>query len=109
MLGNGLRPEWHHRIRIVAGIARPQRRIFFAAPFEQRGLRVVARRHADVAAQGQCGEHVLRLAPTLAEQRGSEADRKARRVDTGELRRHEMAELVNEDHEAEDENRCDEC
>jgi hypothetical protein len=108
VLGNGPWSERHHRIRIVSLLARLEPPSLLAPALDERRLRIVPRGHPHVAAERKQREHVFRLAAALAEQGRTEADGKARRVDAGELRGDEVAELVHEDDEAEDDDRRDE-
>ena len=121
-----LRPEGDHRLgipvlaalritrvivdRAAGGVrARGRQRVLrvLAAALQQGHRLVLARCHAHEAAEGQRREHVLGLADALLQQRGTEADREAGRIDAHELRGDEMSELVDEHDEPEDEDRGD--
>src|SRR5690606_13654562 len=58
--------------------------------------------HLHVAAEGEPGDHVLRLAAPDSDQLGAKSDGKAVNLYVHELGRHEVAELVNEDEYSED-------
>ena len=107
ILRHGLGPERNHRVWIVARIILLSRGPFLGSSLEKRRLGVVAGRHADVAAERQPREDVLRFTPAPAEDRRTETDGKPRRVNAESLGRDEVPELVNEDHEAEDQQRCE--
>jgi len=103
VLGNWQRPEGNHRVRVEVRAFASRRGL--TATFEKGRVLVQPRGHAHVATERQRGEDVFRLAPSLAEERRTKADRKARRVHADGLCGDEVPELMNEDHEPEDENR----
>src|SRR5690606_2912189 len=89
------------------GIFRRAGRWLLTAAFNERHGLVLTRSHAHVAAQRQRGKDVLRLAPAPAPERRTEADGEAWCVDSHCLRGEEVSELVNEDHESEDDYGCE--
>jgi hypothetical protein len=76
-----------------------------AAAFDHRHGLIVARGHADVAAQGEHREPILGLAPPVMPKRGAEPDGESRSIDARDLRGEEVAELVHEDYDAEHQDR----
>ena len=62
---------------------------------------------ADVAAEGQHREDIFGLTPSLAKQRRPEADREPRGIDPDRLGGNEVPELVDEDDQSKDEDRCE--
>ena len=105
MLRNRQRSEGHHGVRIVIRTLRAWRRLGTA--LEQGRVFVESRGHADVAAEGQHREDIFGLTPSLAKQRRPEADREPRGIDPDRLCGNEVPELVDEDDQSKDEDRCE--
>src|SRR5690606_12909521 len=70
-------------------------------------LHLLHARHLDVAAEGQPRDDVLRLAPAEPPELRAETDGEAGHLDVDGLGRHEVPELVDEDENAQNDDRCE--
>src|SRR5581483_8302277 len=108
VLGNRLRPVRNHGVRIPPGGTLRLRDALLRAALDPGHRLVIAGRHPDVPADWQPCDDVLRFRPTRppAPQRTAPAKRESRGVHTDHLRRQKVPELMHENHEPEDKNRC---
>ena len=65
--------------------------------------------HLDVTAEGDCGDLVLSVAAAKTEEALTKADGEDFDADTAELGDGEVAELVDQNHDAEDDEKLDDC
>ncbi len=90
-----------HRLRVEAPFRRHLEIVLPTLQLLQR-LLFAHPGHFHVAAQRQCREHVLGLADPHAPYLGAEADRETRHRDASQLGGDEVAQLVDHDQNAED-------